>query len=173
LGSGSVTTISNTVAVPVATEEAKTNMVSFSGQVTPGKRLTLVASTANGKLTYSGVPYRDVPALDGAWYGTKVKGKQSFVEFFEVMPTEEPGIYQVAGEGAGYAMEGFAMFSSRGKAGFDFKSSVGDIADPSAWRSTSFGNYSASRGTARASTSGIEDSEESQDRITFKASTAP
>ena len=51
---------------------ATTNGISFRAKGVPGKRLNLVSSTPNGKVTYNGVPQnqKPIPApISGRWYG--------------------------------------------------------------------------------------------------------
>ena len=56
--------------------------MSFLAKVTPHKRITLLAYTSLGTITYSGSPAKDVADMSGPWYGTKVKSKQKIQEFF-------------------------------------------------------------------------------------------
>jgi hypothetical protein len=110
-------TIFNTNIVVLSAE--KTNVVNFTGAVTPGRRTTMVASTAYGKVTYKGVPF--VPALDisGSWVGKKIRGKQYFYEFFDLIPSEYPNIYLSENElGAGYSFSTIAVLSRQKKIGF-------------------------------------------------------
>lgn len=97
---------------------AVTNAVGFKAIVT-GTRLTLVASTpGRGKSTYTGVLMRDLPDLSGSWYANQRGTGQKLVDFFELVPTWRPGIYDVFGSGANYTFSGQAMLSSRKRIGF-------------------------------------------------------
>lgn len=159
-----------------------TNSVSFTGKVTPGKRLTMVASSRNGRITYSGVPFRETPDMSGPWTGVKVNKRQSFLEFFELTSVtvenpfgdqywdlgEYPGIYfSLDGQGAGYDTLGFTMVSSRKKIGFAFQSTP--WGDTNSVLNATFGSWSASKRGIKASATGVQ---EPLDRITFKASKA-
>jgi hypothetical protein len=166
--------IGNFVQIAGESDEASdniTNSISFVAKVVPGKRLTLVASTSNGKITYKGVPHTDnMPSLGGAWYGTKQVKGQSFTEFYtfasmaESNPFEEsypdlseyPGIYYTFdGEGPGYEIVGFSMLSSQKKIAFAFQNYA-----PGSTNGTlnaSFGSFStSSKGVPKATTSGVE-----------------
>jgi hypothetical protein len=96
------------------------NSVAFTAKVVPGKRMTLAASTANGKVTYSGVPIStSLPNLTGSWNGLKKEGKQKFVELFDLFPNATgPYLFNMTGTGAGYSFDGLAMVSARKKIGF-------------------------------------------------------
>ena len=148
-----------------------TNSVSFSAKVVPGKRLTLVASTSNGKLTYKGVPYKaTMPSLNGDWYGTKQANGQTFTEFYSFTsmgdsnPFEDgypdladyPGIYYTFdGQGPGYEVVGFSMLSSQKKIAFTFQNYAGG--GTNGVLNASFGSFStSSKGVHKASTSGVE-----------------
>jgi len=159
-----------------------TNAVSFRASVVPGKRLTLLASSRDGKITYSGVPFAGTPDLSGQWNGVKVSNKQSFVEFFDLtsVTVENPfgdeyadlgdyaGIYfTLYGQGAGYDMRGFTLVSTRKKIGFAFQSTP--WGNTNSVLSASFGSWSSSKKGVRASTVGVEDP---MTAITFKASKA-
>ena len=96
------------------------NSVAFTAKVVPGKRMTMAASTPNGKVTFSGVPMStSIPNLTGSWLGNKKEGKQTFVELFDMFPDATgPYLFNMTGTGAGYAFDGVAMVSSRKKIGF-------------------------------------------------------
>jgi hypothetical protein len=94
------------------------NNVSFIGKVKLGKRMTLLATTTAGKLTYRGVPFRDLSDLSGSWNGYKTVNKQTFIEFFSLSPFDE-NIYLMNGNGATYSYQnGFCMVSAHKKIGF-------------------------------------------------------
>lgn len=101
------------------------NSVGFKAKVVPGKRLTLVASTPNGQVTYTGKPVStNVPSLSGSWYAYKKRGTLSLVEFFNLTPTGSPGEYTVFGEGAGYTIEGTTLVSGWNRIGFNFRTTA-------------------------------------------------
>jgi hypothetical protein len=148
-----------------------TNSVSFVATVVPGKRLTLVAATSNGKVTYKGVPYRQImPSLSGSWYGTKQAKKQSFTEFYTFVSMADsnpfeagypdlsgyPGIYYTLdGSGPGYDIVGFSMLSSQKKIAFTFQSYAGG--GTNGVLNASFGSFStSSTGALKATTTGVE-----------------
>jgi hypothetical protein len=80
-----------------------TNGVSFSAKVAPGKRLTLVSSTPNGKVNYRGVPFEALGDISGSWQGVKKQNKQEFVEFFTLSAyAGYPNLYTAQGSGPGY-----------------------------------------------------------------------
>lgn len=99
-----------------------TNGVSFSAKGVQGKRLNLVSSTPNGKVTYNGVPQnqKPIPApISGRWYGAQKKNHQTFVEFFDLLPTAVRNIYFTTnGEGPGFKFAGYSMVSVKKKMGF-------------------------------------------------------
>ena len=103
---------------------ATTNGISFTAKVQPGKHLSLVASTPNGKVTYNGVPQdqKPIPApIAGSWYGAKKENQQSFVEFFNLLPTAVQNLYYTTnGSGPGYKFGGYSMVSVKKKMGFAF-----------------------------------------------------
>lgn len=157
------------------------NAMSFTAKVNPAKSMSLVGSTALGKVTYSGIPYRDVNDFTGDWNGVRVVRKQSFLEFFNLTPasagnpfgddyadlSEYPGIYySLGGYGAGYDTSGFAMFSSRKKVAITFDSTPWGQ-DTSPVGNASFGSWSTSGNGPRLSTTGIQDPLLG---LTFKAS---
>ena len=148
-----------------------TNSVSFVAKVVPGIRLTLVASTSNGKVTYKGVPYTGtMPSLSGSWYGTKQVKQQSFTEFYTFVSMADfnpfeagypdlsgyPGIYYTFdGTGPGYDVVGFSMVSSQKKIAFTFQSYAGG--GTNGVLNASFGSFGASStGALKAKTTGVE-----------------
>jgi hypothetical protein len=169
------------------TTNSVTNSVSFVATVVPGKRLTLVASTSNGKVTYKGVPYRQImPSLSGSWYSTKQANGQSFTEFYtfasmaDSNPFEDgypdlagyPGIYYTFdGAGPGYEIVGFSMLSSQKKIAFTFQNYAGGGTD--GVLNASFGSFSiSSKGALKASTVGVE-SPDTKIRYTFMQPLSP
>jgi hypothetical protein len=156
-----------------------TNSISFTAKVVPEKRLTLVASTPAGKVTYKGVAYTGTaPSFDGAWYGTKEIKQQWFTEFYTFTSVAEsnpfpeslpdlsnyPRIYFTQdGIGPSYEIEGFAMVSSQKKAAFAFQSYAGTNGVLNA----SFGSLSGSGAKLKASSAGVE-SPDTTIRYTFR-----
>lgn len=103
--------------------DALTNQVSFVGKVVPGKRLSLVASTSTGKVTYQGVPNTQLTNITGQWYGYKHEQQQQFLEFFTLTPVsltaDGLNAYSFQGSGPGYFYnEGFAIVSAKKKIAF-------------------------------------------------------
>ncbi len=146
----------------------------------------MVASTPNGRITYSGrpVPAIDVrPDLTGNWNATKKVKGISFVEFFPVAPADlgYAGIYQISGgTGPGYTTDGAAMLSSRRKIAFQFRS-LPTTVEPDSTNAvytmyTSFGSFAKLRGGYSASTVGIQGATATNaapDRISFNAFFVP
>ena len=99
-----------------------TNGISFSAKVVSGKRLNLVSSTPNGKVTYKGVPQSKSPGpIAGSWIGNKKQNKQDIAEFFTLLPTAVRNIYYTTnGEGPGIKFGGVSMVSVQNKMGFAF-----------------------------------------------------
>jgi hypothetical protein len=96
------------------TAVAITNQVSFVSTVAPGRRLSLLASTPGGKVTFSGVP--DVPQADisGRYYGSKRVGFLQYYEFF-TLTAEGDNAYSVTGQGPGYTYSGMAFLFPQNK----------------------------------------------------------
>jgi hypothetical protein len=132
--------------------------VSFVGKVVPGKRLTLVASSPYGKLNYKGVPFRTVTDISGYWNGSKVQGKQNFIEFFTLLPADSNIYHVVDGIGPAYSFSaGFCMVSSQKKIGFTVLE-VPEGSTNAVLRAT-VGSFSAKATSAKAKTKGIIESE--------------
>jgi hypothetical protein len=116
-----ITTFSTNLSYTTNTS-GTTNGVSFTAKVTPGKRISLVSSTPNGKVTYKGVPQnsKPIPApITGKWNGDKKQNDQQFLEFFTLLPTAVQSIYYTTnGEGPGFKFGGVAMVSVQKKIGF-------------------------------------------------------
>jgi hypothetical protein len=130
-----LSTIPPTVLILTNVDCARlTNAVSFTGTVSAGKRLTLVASTPGGRVTYRGVPIAPVasdsgvspaigiPDMSGSWYGTKIDHTLPYNEFFQLNSSTDhpdvPNVYDVVGAGPGYTYAGHAMISRQKKMGF-------------------------------------------------------
>jgi len=105
-----------------------TNAISFVGTVTPGKRLTLVASTPDGKSVYTGVPVNAVilPDLSGNWAGIKTDDHLTYNEFFTLSANLTPNSYTVNGGGPGYIYGGTALLSKSGKFAMTLDINPGD-----------------------------------------------
>ncbi len=143
---------------------ATTNAVSFTAKVVPGKRLNLVSSTPYGKVTYNGVPQdqKPIPApISGSWYGAKKKDRQTFVEFFTLLPTDVKNIYTTTnGQGPGISFYGYSMVSVRKKMAFAFLTFQGVVTN---FTGLANGDLSATLGGigypkqgAKATTKGFE-----------------
>ena len=117
--------ITNPATVTCVTNPSVTNGVSFIGRAVPSRRLTLVASTSNGKVTYRGVPFvTNLTDLSGDWFATRVVKKQSFLENFTFAPAGDPflpNIYLASnGTGPDYDLQAIALLSSHKKVGMAF-----------------------------------------------------
>jgi hypothetical protein len=156
--------------------------VSFIGRASYGRTLTLVASTPDGRLTYSGRPYnfdRAVDLTDGNWYATKRINGQSFVEFLTVGSYDDiPGIYVTEGSGSGYTISGVTMLSSRKKVAFALESlqetivpgEDGDTVEITSTPYAAYGSFYRSRHGYSTSAVGVQ---HPADKITYKAFFTP
>ena len=118
--------VTNAATVTCTTNIGVTNGVSFIGRAVPGKRLTLVASTPNGKVTYRGTPFQtNLTDLSGDWLATRVVKKQSFLENFTLAPVGDPflpNIYNAtSGTGPDYELRATVFLSSHKKVGLFFQ----------------------------------------------------
>jgi hypothetical protein len=98
-----------------------TNVISFVGTVMPGKRLTLLASTSDGKSVFSGVPVTTVnmPDISGQWTGLNLQDTLPHAEFFTLTRNDpSANVYAVSGAGPGYLYGGVAILSKSGKFAF-------------------------------------------------------
>jgi hypothetical protein len=98
-----------------------TNAISFVGTAVPNKRLTLVASTPDGKSVFTGVPVTtvNVPDISGSWAGTKLDHSIPYTEFFTLSRNDpSANSYTVNGAGPGYFYGGRAFLSKSGKFAF-------------------------------------------------------
>jgi hypothetical protein len=160
--------ITNAPTIDCVTQPAKTNSVSFSAKVVPGKRLTMVSSTPNGKVTYRGIPVdTDLIDLSGSWIATRKASGQAYLEIFDLMPFEDtPNIYiSTDGSGAGYDFETIVMESAQHKITFTTRTAE-DIL------SASYGSYGFNGKTTKANTRGIQD-DGSATPFTFSTSLQP
>jgi hypothetical protein len=97
-----------------------TNAISFVGTVVPGKRLTLLVSTPDGKSVFTGVPVTtNVPDISGNWTGIKLQNTLPNQEFF-TLTRNDPSAngYAVDGTGPGYQYGGLALLFKSGKFAF-------------------------------------------------------
>jgi hypothetical protein len=146
--------ITNAPSIICSTNQGSSNAVSFVASVVPGKRLSLVASTVNGRIVYSGNPAKtNLTDISGNWYALKTENHQEFLETFDLMPSGVPNIYNVEnGLGAGYDFGGVAMLSARKKIGFALESgSATNFAGI-----VTYGSLSVSRNTTNANTIGFD-----------------
>lgn len=129
--------------------------ISFTGKVVPGKRFTLLASSANGKLTYKGVPQQPMSSLTGYWNGYKTESAQSFVEFFSLSPYGDvPNMYWMEGVGPGYTYtSAICMASVQKKIGFSMLQIPNDSTN--GVHRASFGSFVNKPGKVRGKTKGI------------------
>jgi len=165
----------NVITVTLSTNtsvncDALTNQVSFVGTVVPGKRLTLVASTSTGKVTYRGVPNAPLPDISGQWYGYKNEQKQSFLEFFTLTP-DGLNTYDFVGSGPGgvdgeYIYSGFAMVSKHKKMAF-----ASQVIYPTVGSNilSSIGSFNPKSVNAQTKGIEIENSGGGSFQLTFKA----
>ena len=146
----------------------QTNSISFQGKAAAGKRLSLVASTSFGRVTYRGVPFRTtLPDISGNWYGTKKQQGQSFLEFFDLTPSTFPNIYYMDGHGPAYTYtNGMCMVSAQKKIGFALLESDGTN---TTLRAT-FGGFNSNSRNTKGNTKGVIDP---GTRIHFKAAKSP
>lgn len=160
-------------------ETYDTQGIGVLAKVSPNKKITIIASTPSGSVTYTGVPAKEMPDLSGSWYGTKVKNKQKLQEFFSLSsfaldnPWAEaypelstfPNVYFTSdGMGPGYNFIGIAMYSSRKQVAFAFQASPDvpeDPEDPDAEVSTTLsavlGSISIRKTFTKVSATGIEE----------------
>jgi len=102
-----------------------TNAISFTGTVVPGKRLTLLATTPDGKSVFTGVPTTtvNVPDISGQWSGMNVQDTLPHTEFFSLTRNDPstpwgPNSYTISGMGPGYLYGGIALLSKSGRFAF-------------------------------------------------------
>ena len=135
------------------------NAISFVGKVVPGKRLTLVASTSFGKVTYRGTPRVSLTDISGAWSGLKTQEDQLYLEFFTLTPFGIPNVYTVDGQGPGYVYSTgldpitVCMVSSHGKIGFSILERGGS--NTNGLLRATVGSFINSKSTIGAKTKGI------------------
>jgi hypothetical protein len=106
-----------------------TNAISFTGKVSAGsdpvkRRLALVCSTPDGKVTFSGLAPIQLVDLSGSWYGTEKAQGLPYNEIFQI-ETLDTNFYSVTGSGPqyedfglGHTFDGVVLVSRRNKIGF-------------------------------------------------------
>jgi hypothetical protein len=167
---GSVTYITTNITIFVTnaptttcvTNTGITNAVSFIGHA-GRKSLTLVSSTVNGRVTYSGRPYSsNLVDLSGDWFATSTENRVNDLLFFTLNSfgqgdvfgdfpgiTNFPNIYFVTnGTGANSSFFGVGALSGRKKLGLVFTSG-----STNGTFTATIGTLSAGR-TIKANTSG-------------------
>jgi hypothetical protein len=156
-----------------------TNDISFVGKVVPGKRLTLVGSSAFGKFTIRGVPLAPVTTslpVDGFfWTGNKVQGGFKSVEEFRLLDTGIPNWYGVNGQGPSYNYNytnSICLISSQKSIGFSINEipfgGAGSLLEVS--RATVGPLINNKKGVG---TKGLGDSVDNPDIIQFNANLSP
>jgi hypothetical protein len=103
-----------------------TNNVSFVGKVVPGKRLTLVGSSAYGKFTITGVPLTPIATAPPVtspylWTGTKRQDGNKFAETFNLTDRGIFNVFGMTGQGPSYSYNpsnSFCMISANKRIGF-------------------------------------------------------
>ncbi len=102
-----------------------TNNVSFIGKVVPGKRLTMVGSSAFGKFTIQGVPLAPVVTplpVDGFfWTGTVTQNGFKYVEEFSLISQGIPNYFGMNGQGPSYTYDPLStvcLISQKKRIGF-------------------------------------------------------
>lgn len=106
----------------VVTCLALTNQINFTGKASPGKRLSLVASTPSGKSTITGVPAVGLADFSGNYLGVKrLPGPLIYYELFTLGfrgTGNYTNAYTVTGSGPGYSyltQGAIAIVSSQNK----------------------------------------------------------
>lgn len=130
-----------------------TNPVSFVGSVVPGKRLSLVAGSPLGSVTFRGAPAVDLTDVSGSWFGLESGNGGSAFEFFTLTPIPDfPNAYTVDGLGPNYSYnDGLALLSSQKIIAFAL-----DIIDGSGSESIRATSGSFNARTLQANTTGTE-----------------
>ncbi len=176
--------VTNPPTITCVTNTGITNGVSFVGTVVPARRLSIVASTANGKIIYSGIPYRtNLNDLSGDWYATETKNGASFLDLFSLtsfadgnpFPSEFPDIgsyqniyFSLDGTSPTDEFTAISVLSARNKVGFAF---IG--ASTNATLSSTIGPVSFSKTATVANTKGAELDQQPPTPIHFKAVRLP
>jgi hypothetical protein len=108
-----------------------TNAINFVGTVVPGKRLTLLATTPDGKSVFTGVPVTTVnmPDISGNYSGNNLQDNLPHTEFFTLTRNDPAGnVYAIVGQGPGYIYGGTAILSKSGR--FAFAVDINPPIDP-------------------------------------------
>lgn len=132
--------------------------VSFVGKATYGKvaRLTLVATTPEGKLSYRGVlsPPATAPELAGNWYAYATANGESVLEMFTLSDSGTPGLFDLVGSGPNYSTSGECVISSQRRIGF---ASLLDSGGSTNILRATVGSYSDTARAITTKTSGAQD----------------
>jgi len=104
----------------IAISEGGTNRIvengySFSASVNPQRAIVVSAKGPAGNVKMRCKPTIPLNDLSLApYYGTAKADNQSFTEFFTLMPTATPNVYDVSGSGPTYSYSGTAMLIRQG-----------------------------------------------------------
>jgi len=103
---------------------SRTNQVSFTGSVRPGRSLTLKASTDGANHVIRGVPQGTTVDISGDYFAL---GKHQDGPFNESLNLSfaAPGEYDITGNGPGYTVNGFAMLLQQKQIGVYLERVVG------------------------------------------------
>jgi hypothetical protein len=157
-----------------------TNNVSFVGTVVPGKRLTMVGTSAFGKFTIRGVPLIATPTQfpvtsPTTWTGTKAQDGFRYNEVFSMDATIIPNVFTVNGNGPAYTYNGtnsLCLISSQKKIGFEINELP--FGTPGSVVAQSRATVGPLTNTKKAvSTKGVGDTVAEPDIIKFDASLTP
>jgi hypothetical protein len=175
--------VTNAATVTCVTNTGTPFGVSFLGKAVTGKRLSLAASTVNGKITYSGIPARtDLPDLSGSWSATKLENQQWFYDTFSLtsfadgnpFPENFPDVgnykniyFSIDGTEPNAVFEAIGMLSARKKIGFVFSTSP--VGSTNSSLSATLGSLSKSKTYLKANTSGLDLGLDPAAKVTFKA----
>lgn len=166
----------------------QTNDISFVGKVVPGKRLTLVGTSAFGKFTIRGVPLQPVSStlpVDGFfWTGTKIQNGFKSQEEFTLagsdsitnVPGVIPNFYAMIGQGPSYIYGttndgSFCMISSQKKIGFFVQQVPFGTAPPLLETRATVGNLV--NNTKKIGSNSTGESTDDPDQIQFNAFLSP
>jgi hypothetical protein len=170
-----------------------TNNVSFTGKIVPGKRLTMVGTSAFGRFTIRGVPLIEPVAtflpVDGFyWTGSKIENGFRFQEefgLFDVTDAEGlnliPNVYAMSGQGPSYTygtdldLGGeLCLISKQKRIGFSISEIPFGTTTNSIVSANVRGTYGPLKNTKKAiSTTGQGSSTADDNVIKFEASVSP
>lgn len=103
------------------------NPVSFRAKVVPGSRITMLATTPDGKMNYRGLPATmEIPDFTGQWFGEKKQNDQTDHEFFNLSPGYETWLFDLTGSGPGYTTDGICLVSQRKYVGVYLRETTGN-----------------------------------------------